>query len=104
MVGRTAQHDAVGVLQVRFDLVEVGNAAIDGDCQVWAFGFQAVYAFVDQRRDIAVLFRREAPQPGLAGVDDEGLTASTRHDIDEGAQLVVIVVVVNAEPALDGDR
>ena len=65
---------------------------------------QPVHHLVAQRRDLAVLLRAQPAQPGLAGMDDEGVAAGLGDGADEGDQLLIAVAVVDADARLDGDR
>ena len=51
------------------------NAAVDDDRQVRMRGLQPVHEVVVERRDVAVLARRQAFEPGLARVHDQRIGA-----------------------------
>ena len=59
---------------------------------------------VAQRRQLAVLLRADAVQPGVAGMDDEHLAAALGDGADEVAHEGVALDAVDADPVLDGDR
>ena len=59
---------------------------------------------VAQRRQLAVLLRADAVQPGVAGMDDEHVAAAVGDGADEVANEGVALDAVDADPVLDGDR
>ena len=59
---------------------------------------------VAQRRQLAVLLRADAVQPGVARMDDEHLAAAVGDGADEVAHEGVALDAVDADPVLDGDR
>ena len=104
VVRRAADHHAIAVLEVLMHLRGRGDAAVDRHRQFRSFALEPVGPVVAQRRDLAVLLRRQALQPGLARVHEEHVAAGGRHGIDEGEEEVVILLLVHAQTALHGDR
>ena len=91
------------MLQVRCDFVIGFDAAVDDDFQRGKLTFQAVDIIVAQRRHVAVFLGREAFQPGIAGVDDEGCAIGFfRQCADEISQRLIIGFAVEADAVLDG--
>ena len=83
--------------------VEVLDAAVEDDRQLGARGLEPVDAVVVERRDLAVLLRRQTVEPRLARVHDEGAAAGAGDRIDEALQVGLAVLLVDADAALDGD-
>ncbi len=65
---------------------------------------QTMDAGVVERRNIPILPRAEAFEPRLAGVHDEGSAARGGDRLDEPAQLVEGIPIVDAEARLHGHR
>ena len=86
LVGGAAQHHAVDVAQCASRLVQRRDAAIDDDGQVRALALQPLDQAIVQRRDVAVLLRRQALQPGLAGMDDEARRRRRRRSARPGGR------------------
>ena len=86
--------------EMRPRLLECGDAAVDDDLELRAVALEAVDARMVERRNLAVLLRRQAGEDGLAGVDDEGPAAGRRRGVDETEQETVIVAVVDADAGL----
>ena len=59
VIGGAAEHHAVHVFQVLARLIEIGNAAIDADEDARIFPFHARDEFIVERRNLAVLLRRQ---------------------------------------------
>src|SRR5690606_36023780 len=85
-------------------LVHGAYSAIDDDGKVGAFALKAVHDLVAKRRNLAVLLRTQALEPGLARVHDEYLAAGVGGNVDEAAEKPVTVAVVDADPALHRHR
>ena len=98
------EHGAVGVREMRGGFLERGDAAVDDDLQRGPLRLQPVGPVVAQRRNLAVLLRRQALQPGVARMHDEHAAARCRDRVDEMQETIPIVVVVHAEPALHRHR
>ena len=100
VVGGTAEHRAVGVRQVPDGLRLGGDAAVDDDLEVGPFALEAIRPVVAQRRDLAVLLRAQALEPGVARMHHERPASRRRDRVDEVAEPAVVVVVVDAQAAL----
>ena len=66
--------------------------------------FIRTHEVVVERRDLAVLLRAQALEPGLAGVDGDPPHPGLGHQGEEGGEHALGVLVVDADPALDGHR
>ncbi|MOA08759.1 hypothetical protein D3C78_1285530 [compost metagenome] len=84
LIGLTPHHDPVHMLQVLQGLLQAGHPPVEGYGQVSIILLDPIDARVVERRDLAVLTRAQAAQPGFAGMDDEGLAAGVAHLLDEG--------------------
>ena len=104
VVDLAAEHHAIDVLQVLVALVQRLDAAVDDDVQLREFLLQPIHRLVAERRNLAVLLRRQAFQPGLARMHDEGLAAGFGDGLDEAAHEHVVLGLVHAEAMLDGHR
>ena len=60
LIGRAADHHAVHMFEMAARLVQTGDAAIDDHFQRRPVALETVDALVVQRRDLAVLLRRQA--------------------------------------------
>src|SRR5688572_7435755 len=83
-------------------LLERHEAAVDDDAALRELALQAVHARIVERRNLAILLRAQAAEPRFAGMDDERLAARRRDLANEVAHELVRVVVIDAEPRLDG--
>src|SRR5262249_28546643 len=81
-----------------------GNAAVDDDLEPGVRGLEAPHTGVIERGQLAVLLGREALEPGLARVHDEARAAGVGDDINKAIKVAFAVLVVDTDPALDGDR
>ena len=104
LVGGAAEHHAVDVFQMPRGRVEVFDAAVENDRQLGMRGLEPVHAVVVERRDLAVLLRRQTVEPGLARVHDEGAAAGAGDRIDEALQVGLAVLLIDADAAFDGHR
>ena len=107
MIGGPAHHDAVqrhpvADVEMGLGLVQRGNAAVDRDRKMGPLALQTPHQRVVERRHVAVLFRRQALQPGHAGVDDKDLDPDGSAGVDGGEQRDLRVLVVDADAAFDG--
>ncbi len=80
------------------------DAAVHDDLQRRAVALQLVHDAVAQRRDLAVLLRRQTVQPGVAGVHDERVAAGGRRRLDEGVEAVRRFVAIDSDAGLHRDR
>ena len=104
VVGLAAEHHAIHLLQVRGDLLVAGHAAIEHDGQLRKLLLEAVDHLVAQRRDLAVLLRAQALEPGVARVHDEHAAAGLGHGADEVAHEGVALFAVDADAVLHRHR
>ena len=104
LVGGAAERDAVHVPQMRLGRIERGDAAVDDDLQLGMRGLEPIHAAIVERRDLAVLLGRQALQPGLARMHDEGPAACRRDGRDEALEVRLAVLLVDADAALDRHR
>ena len=104
VIGGAAEHHAIDMAQVRGRRLHGRDAAIDHHRQPRPLALEAVGPVVAQRRDFAVLLRRQALQPGIAGVHHHHRAAGGDHLVDEAGEGIVVVVLVHAEAALHRDR
>ena len=102
LVGGAAEHHAVDVIQMPRGRVEVLDAAVENDRQLGACGLEPVHAVVIERRDLAVLLRRQTVEPRLARVHDEDAAAGAGDRIDKALQVGLAVLLVDADAAFDG--
>ena len=99
VVGGAAKHHAVNMRHVLPRLSEGRNTTIDNDFQVGPLVFEAINEAVAQRRHIAVFLRAQTLKMGLAGMNGERGATGVRHRLHERSQIVVGVVVVDADAA-----
>src|SRR5690606_13082894 len=77
------------------------DAAIDHDGEMRKFLFESIHFIVAERRDIAILFRTQTLQPGLARMYDKCVTSSGGDSVDEMRHFLIAVAVVDADAVLD---
>ena len=105
VIGGAPDHHAVDDGQVALDFVGAGDAAVGDEHQPREVTLQADDDVVPERRQLAVLLRADAVQPGVAGMDDKDVAATTLGDgADEIAHEVVALGTVDADAMLDGHR
>ena len=105
LVGLAADHHAVDLASLRERLVERADAAVHDHLELRKVGLHAMDHLVAKGRDLAVLLRAEAREPGLARVQDQSAAARGRDRLHEGAKEIVrIVAIVDPDPGLDRDR
>ena len=104
VVGLAPDHNLVDLSQVRAHPDQVAHATIQRDVQPGELRLEPVDELVAQRRNLAILLRRQPAQHGLARVHDEHAATRLRHDTDEIAQEAVILVLVDPDAALDRHR
>src|SRR5216683_1341497 len=86
------------------DLLPGGDAAVDHDSELRKVLLQPIDVLVFERRNLAVLFRREALEDGIARVDDEGPAARRGDRGDEVPEKGIILDPVDAGSVLHRDR
>ena len=104
VVGHAPDHHFIHEGELRDGFLHGGQAAIECDAQLQPLALEPVDPVVTQRRDLAVLLRRQPAQPGLARMHDEIRATRRRHRVHEGEEAVVVLLLVHAEPALHRHR
>ena len=106
VIGLAPDHHAVDVrAAARRSASSVAMPPLTTKVSCGKVALQAVHDVVAQRRQLAVLLRAEALQPGVAGVDDEDLAAARVGDgADEIAHEVVALEPVDADAVLHRHR
>src|SRR5436190_18500003 len=104
VIGRAAEHDAVDLAPLAFNLRTGGDAAVDDDLELREFALQPIDVVVLERRYLAVLLRRQSLEDRIARVDDEGAAAGFSDRADEIAHEVVFLDLVDADAMLDRHR
>ena len=104
LIGGAPQHDAIDMSEMRLRLVEAGDAAIDDDGHIGHRGLQPIDPVVVERRDVAIFLRRQSVEPGLAGVHDQRIRAGGDHAARQRIERDFRILIVDADPAFDGDR
>ena len=102
--GFAAEHDPGHVFQVFLAFVEAAYPAVENNRRIRVEGLQSIGPVVMQRGDLAVLFRTQALQPGLARVQVERIDAGLDLGFDKGLQFLPAVLLVHAGAMLDGNR
>ncbi|TYZ62576.1 hypothetical protein PybrP1_004777 [[Pythium] brassicae (nom. inval.)] len=105
VVRRAADHYAVdvGLVQQLLGILDARDAAVQREAQLWKVGLEPIHDIVLERRHRPVLVRTQAFQDALARVYDEVLDAAACNCRNELVELLVAVVVVHADAALDCD-
>src|SRR5260370_14495163 len=80
------------------------NAAVEHYGQAWMGGLEPMDAAVVERRHVAVLARRQALEPGLAGMHDEPVDARALDRAREGLERLLRILRVDADAAVDRHR
>jgi hypothetical protein len=83
---------------------DADDAAIDDDRHVGHCRLEPIDAVVVQRRNVAVLFRRQAVEPRLARMHDQAVGAGGDHRACQRIECDFGILIINADAALDGDR
>ena len=104
LIGGAAHHDAVDIFEVRKPLFDAGNAAVENDGQARMRRLEPIDARVIERRNFAVLLRRQPFEPGLAGMHDERVGARRFDRAGKNFQRLFRILLVDADAAFDGDR
>ena len=111
-VGRASDHGAVDHVEVRFRLLQAGDAPVDRHLQRRQLLLEAIDRVVAERRHLPVLGRAEAVEHGDPCVHGEAAHAGGGHRLDEGPEILVVSPPVIVRPArvprdsdaaLDGD-
>ena len=105
VIRRAAEHHAVDVRELALDRVPAREPAVGDDRQRRELALQPVHDVVAQRRHFAVLLRREPLQHRVARMDDEERRSPRcRNRADEIADEAVVLVAIEPDAVLDGDR
>ncbi len=67
-------------------------------------GLEAIHEVVVERRDVAVLARRQALQPGLARMHDQRIDAGRLHRCGKRVERLLRILLVDADAAFHRDR
>src|SRR6476619_8247590 len=86
LIGRASEHHTIDMGKVLARFAERFDAAIDDDGEVGPPCLDPVHPVIVDRRHVAVLLRAQAFEPGLAGMQDEGTAAASRHRIYEAVK------------------
>lgn len=89
---------------MRERLIQRLKTAVEADEKVLIFRLEPVHEAVIERRDFAVFPRRQALQPGLAGMHPDGIRAGALDAGDKRAKRHLGILIIDADAALDGDR
>src|SRR6266850_1745317 len=100
----SAEHHAIHMIRMKFDFFVRADAAVDHDSELRKVLLQPIDVLVLERRNLAVLFRREALEDGIARVDDEGPAAGRGDRGDKVPEKGVILDPVDAGSMLHRDR
>ena len=84
-------------------LLDAADAAIDDDGHIRQRGLQPIDAAVIERRDVAVLLRRQSVQPGLARMHDQRVAAGGDHAARQRIERRFRILVVDADAAFHRD-
>ncbi len=103
LVGSAAEHDAIDMFEMSLGLLDGLDAAVQHDLEIGARRFQAIDARIIERRNLAVLFGRQPLEPGLARMHDKRRATGGGDTIDEALKVGLLVLIIDADAALDGD-
>jgi len=104
VIGGAADHDAIDAAEVLLNVVGAADTAVGNECERREVLLERGDDVVPQRRQLAVLLRADAVQPGVPGMDDEHVAAALGNGANEIAHEGVAFDAVDADPVLDGDR
>src|SRR6516164_1537301 len=83
LIGRASEHHAIDVGEMSYRFAERPDSAIHDDGKIWPTHLDAIDPIIVDRRYVAVLLRAQAFEPSLAGMQDEGAAAASRHRVDK---------------------
>src|SRR5262249_10259597 len=83
---------------------EARDAAIDDDRHARQRGLQPIDTIIVERRDLAVLLRRQTVKPGLSGMHDQGVATGLDDVARELVERPFRILTVDADPTFHGDR
>ena len=101
VVGGAADHHAIDGAEQSLGRIERLDPAIDADEVRRDPRPQTPHTIVVERRHRPIFLGAEAGQPGLSGVDPEGVGAGGDHAVGERVEGDFRVLLVDAEAALD---
>ena len=108
VIGLAPQHHPVDMRQLRRNLVGRGDATVDHNRQVGEVLFKLMHYPITQRRHFTVGFGRQALEPRIARVHDEGAATCLAHGADKIAHKAVtfrrVFGFVDTDAVFDGDR
>ena len=85
-------------------VVDPIEPAIEHDGQLRQAPLQAMHTRMVERRDVAVLLRRQTLEPRLARMHDEHRATGFAHDVDETVEVGLGILLIDADAALHRDR
>ena len=100
----SAEHHAVNVRQMTRDVVYGADTTIDYQRQLGEIRLQPVDDRMIQRWNLKIVPGRQPPQDSLARVHDKRFATRASHRPDEIREKAIAVVIVDADPRLDGHR
>src|SRR5436305_12880544 len=103
MRGGTTEHDTVDPAKMNGRLGQRRDAPVNDDCQMRMTAFQAIDALTVEGRNFAILPGRQAFEPRLTRMDDEGAAAGSSNRRDEGLKIFLIILLIDANAAFDSD-
>src|SRR5207253_11254828 len=80
------------------------EASIQHDRQRRKISLQALHDFVAERRNLAILLRRESLQHGVSRMHDEYIATCALDEADKIAYEAVVVIAIETDPMLDRHR
>src|SRR6185369_5339093 len=103
VVRLAADHDAVYQLKLLSDMRAGGNTAVGGNREMRKVALEPMHDLIAQRRDLAVLLRRQTLEPGITRMNQEYLATRLAHGADEVAHEVIALALVDADAVFDRD-
>ena len=104
MIGGAPQHHPGNSLrEMMLGGRDAVDAAIQDNRKIGTHGRLTRYQRIVKRRDLAVLGRTETGEPGLASMDNDTPHAGALHRVKKPWQGFVGVLIIDADPAFDGD-
>ena len=104
LIGGAPQHDTVDMGEMLLRLRDAADAAIDDDGDIRQRCLQPIDAVVVERRDIAVLLRRQSVQPGFSRMHDQRIAPAATTPRASVSRADFRVLVVDADAAFHRDR
>src|SRR5580704_18316443 len=105
MIGSPPDHHAVDARSdVRADSGTVAQPAIQYYRQLGPIAFQAMHQLMFERRNLPILLGRQAAENRDARMHDQRIDVRRADRVRERAEEIIVVVLINADSALDRDR